>query len=92
MGPQYTLTFAYDPKGRRIQKVVATNGVAIYTDNFLYDGWNLIAILNPQSSVLQSFLWGNDLSGSQQGAGGVGGLLEVSYYGASTTTNCFPGL
>ena len=28
------------------------------------------------------------LSGSQQGAGGVGGLLEVSYHGASTT-NCF---
>ena len=24
-----------------------------------------------------------------QGAGGVGGLLEVSYYGGSTTTNCF---
>jgi RHS repeat-associated protein len=34
-------------------------------------------------------MWGTDLSGSPQGAGGVGGLLEVSYYG-STTTNCFP--
>ena len=32
---------------------------------------------------------GQDLSGSPQGAGGVGGLLEVSYYGSSTT-NCFP--
>ena len=29
------------------------------------------------------------MSGSQQGAGGVGGLLEVSCYG-SATTNCFP--
>jgi RHS repeat-associated protein len=29
------------------------------------------------------------LSGSLQGAGGVGGLLEVSDYGSSTTTNCF---
>ncbi len=29
------------------------------------------------------------LSGSMQGAGGVGGLLEVSGYG-SATTNCFP--
>ena len=34
-------------------------------------------------------MWGNDLSGSQQGAGGVGGLLDVSYHGSSTT-NCFP--
>ncbi len=90
VGPQYTLTFAYDPKGRRIQKVVVTNGVTIYTDNFLYDGWNLIAVLNSSFSLQNSFLWGNDLSGSPQGAGGVGGLLEVSYHGSSTTTNCFP--
>jgi RHS repeat-associated protein len=34
-------------------------------------------------------MWGSDLSGSQQGAGGVGGLLEISYNGSSTT-NCFP--
>ena len=88
VGPPYQLAFAYDPKGRRIQKTV-TNGIVVNTLNFLYDGWNLVAILNPQSSILDSFVWGSDLSGSMQGAGGVGGLLEVSYYGASTT-NCFP--
>ena len=33
-------------------------------------------------------MWGSDLSGSQQGAGGVGGLIKVAYYGAATT-NCF---
>jgi RHS repeat-associated protein len=89
VGPQYQLSFAYDAQGRRIQKSVVSNSVALYTDNFLYDGWNLVAILNPPSTVVESFLWGNDLSGSPQGAGGVGGLLEVSYNG-STTTNCFP--
>ncbi|MDR3564237.1 MAG: RHS repeat-associated core domain-containing protein [Negativicutes bacterium] len=52
------------------------------------DGWNPIAILNPQSSILEAFTWGSDLSGSQQGAGGVGGLLTVSYRGTATT-NCF---
>ena len=87
-GPPYQLTFAYDAKGRRIQKTVATNGIST-TIRFLYDGWNLVAVLNPQSSLLQSFMWGSDLSVSLQGAGGVGGLLEVTYYGA-TTTNCFP--
>jgi RHS repeat-associated protein len=89
VGPRYGLAFAYDPQGRRIQKFVATNGVTIYSDKFLYDGWNLVAILNPQSSILESFMWGTDLSGSMHGAGGVGGLLEVSYYGTQTT-NCFP--
>jgi len=89
VGPQYTLAFAYDPKGRRIQKVVITNGVTIYTDNFLYDSWNLISTLNSSLSLLNSYVWGNDLSGSLQKAGGVGGLLEVSYQGFAMT-NCFP--
>jgi RHS repeat-associated protein len=94
MGSKVKLDFAYDYQGRRIQKIVSTNYTsgtnytAQYTNRFVYDGWNLIAILNSQSSIIESFVWGNDLSGSQQGAGGVGGLLEVSYYG-SGTTNCF---
>jgi RHS repeat-associated protein len=89
LGPQYMLNFVYDPNGRRIQKVVSTNGVGLYTNNVLYDGWNLVATLSSSASVINSFMWGSDLSGSFQGAGGVGGLLEVSYYG-SITTNCFP--
>ena len=103
-GSKLSLTFAYDSKSRRIQKLVSTNSgsgyVAEYTNRFAYDGWNLVAILNPLSSLTASFVWGNDLSGSMQGlpresgtsltggAGGVGGLLEVTYYGSSTT-NCF---
>jgi RHS repeat-associated protein len=88
VGPQYQLAFAYDSKGRRIQKIVATNSVGIYTNNFLYDGGNLVAEVAPNDSLIRSYVWGNDLAGSIQSAGGVGGLLEVSYYG-STTTNCF---
>jgi RHS repeat-associated protein len=62
--------------------------MAFATQNFLYDGWNPIAILNPQSTILTAFTWGSDLSGSQQGAGGVGGLLTVHYVGTAAT-NCF---
>lgn len=88
IGPQYQLNFAYDSQGRRIQKCVATNGVGIYTNDFLYDGWNLIATLSPNLQLKSAYIWGSDLSGFSHSAGGVGGLLEVSYYGASTT-NCF---
>jgi len=77
-GPQYQLTFAYDWQGRRIQKVVATN-------NFLYDGWNLEAEMGSSGTLVRSYVWGADLSGQLQGAGGVGGLVETRYYGASTT-------
>jgi RHS repeat-associated protein len=75
---EYALAFSYDYQGRRIQKLVCTNNgswVPSYTNRFVYDGWNPIAILNSSFNILNSFMWGTDLSGSMQGAGGVGGLL-----------------
>jgi RHS repeat-associated protein len=53
---------------------------SVLLDNkFLYDSWNLIAELNvTNNAVIRSYMWGLDLSGSVQGAGGVGGLLEVN--------------
>jgi len=41
---------------------------------FVWDGWNLIAELDAADASVRTFAWGLDLSGSQQGAGGVGGL------------------
>ena len=81
-GAKLKLDFVYDYQGRRMQKMVSTNNGSSYyaqsTNRFVYDGWNVVAVVNPASSVLQSFVWGLDLSGSQQGAGGVGGLLEIN--------------
>jgi RHS repeat-associated protein len=88
-GSKFKLEFVYDAKGRRLQKLVSTNNgssyVAQYTNRFAYDRWNLIATLNPQLAILNSFGWGLDLSGSQQGAGGVGGLLLVRNVELSVT-------
>jgi RHS repeat-associated protein len=76
IGSKIQLNFVYDYQGRRVQKTVLTNNGSTYfyqyTNNFAYDGWNLIAIVNPQSSIVQSFEWGLDLSG------GVGGLLFLN--------------
>jgi RHS repeat-associated protein len=72
--------FEYDWRGRRIRKTVTRlDTSAVILDNkFLCDGWNLIAELNgTNNTVIRSYTWGLDLSGSQQGAGGVGGLLMV---------------
>jgi RHS repeat-associated protein len=79
------LNFAYDYMGRRISKTVSEwdgdeNFIEQSTVRFLYDGWNLVAILNSQSSLLQSFLWGQDLSGTMDEAGGVGGLLMMTQH------------
>jgi RHS repeat-associated protein len=90
--PSMVLHFEYDAKGRRIHKQVWNNAEGSGTPDtdvkFLYDGWNLMAVLRSDFSPLNTFLWGSDLSGTPQGAGGVGGLLALSYRG-SQTTNCF---
>jgi RHS repeat-associated protein len=91
-GSKLKLLFAYDYMSRRTSKTVSNwtgSAWALTTNlNLVNDGWNLIATLNSQSSILQTFMWGIDLSGSMQGAGGVGGLLKESYVGTATT-NCF---
>jgi RHS repeat-associated protein len=88
-GSRRKLEFAYDHQSRRIwQKITNLDTSEVKERVFVYDGWNLIATLNPQLSTLNTFVWGLDLSGSFQGAGGVGGLLKVTYKGAQTT-NCF---
>ena len=78
------LEFEYDYMGRRIRKKVydrTTGGTLISDIKFLYDGWNLIADLDSSDTLLQSYSWGLDLSGSFAGAGGVGGLLKVEDHG-----------
>jgi RHS repeat-associated protein len=45
------------------------------TYKFVWDGWNLLAELDGNDAVIRTCAWGLDLSGSEQGAGGVGGLL-----------------
>jgi hypothetical protein len=86
-GPQQRLDFGYDWRGRRIMKKVWNNtsgtGAPSVDRLFAYDGWNLISELGPLSTVHRSFAWGLDLSGSLQGAGGVGGALAVNF-GRST--------
>ncbi|HWX22089.1 MAG TPA: RHS repeat-associated core domain-containing protein [Candidatus Binatia bacterium] len=87
------LEFAYDCQNRRISKTVKHwDGTSDFIDPvttvFVYDGRNLLAILHPDLSSVTSFLWGQDLSGTIDQAGGVGGLLMVTTH-TSPATNCF---
>ena len=80
-------------KGRRIHKQVWPNtswsGTPTNDVKFVYDGWNLIADLNAQTTLSSvRIIWGSDLSGTMQGAGGVGGLLEVATM-VTRRRNCF---
>lgn len=84
--PIQSVSFAYDWKGRRIQKhwVLSATPNNPGDEYYVYNGWNQVVTLNPGSSLKASYTWGLDMSGSMQGAGGVGGLLWVTE--ASTGT------
>ncbi len=93
------LTFRYDHQGRRVAKTVEeyndqlASMQVVSDERFSYDGWNLIAEfdIQPSSFTLHtSYLWGQDLSGSMQGAGGVGGLLSVTKNQEPGTPNFYP--
>ena len=85
--------------GRRIQKTFSvwdadnTAFEAEYSKLFLYDGWNLVAerTTEDNSTTTQTYLWGLDLSGTPQGAGGVGGLLAVTDTSGSTFFPTYDG-
>jgi RHS repeat-associated protein len=79
------LDFTYDYQGRRNEKTVSVWSGSSYVVTqdktlFVYDGWNLLAELDAgigSPTALRTYMWGLDLSGSPQGAGGVGGLLAI---------------
>ncbi|MBN1153090.1 MAG: RHS repeat-associated core domain-containing protein [Dehalococcoidia bacterium] len=84
------VTFEYDYLGRRIRKEVRrwVNGAwqtnpLIYS-TFLYDGWRPIMEWGKEDNAMgiavdftRRYTWGPDLSGTLDGAGGIGGLLAM---------------
>lgn len=91
--PYRRLEFGYDWRGRRVSKKAwTTQGGLPTTDlRFVHDGWNLAAELDGANSVVRSYAWGLDLSGSRQGAGGVGGLLAVNVPGSGPQFAAYDG-
>lgn len=89
------LEFLYDHQGRRTRKTVGiytnTTWSTIQTNLFIYDGWNVISetIGNHQSAVTNFYLWGLDLSGSLQGAGGIGGLVAATLGGTNPANSVY---
>ena len=85
------VTFAYDTQWRRVAKVVSyrdgDHWEPLVTHQFLYDGWNLITEITDLVPAYQidtsTYVWGEDVSGTLQGAGGIGGLICASFNGTT---------
>ena len=75
--------YAYDHRGRMVRKEIlptSTNSTfSILHSTFVWDAWNIIRekLTTNDYALTTSYVWGLDIDGTLQGAGGVGGLLAV---------------
>lgn len=73
------VVYAYDYMGRMLKRTVSERGSPAsnfqlqVSNSYLWDGWNMIS--EASSTETNAYIWGLDLTKTQQGAGGVGGLL-----------------
>jgi RHS repeat-associated protein len=72
----------YDASGRRIAKQEVVNG---QTQKwlYLYDGWNIIGVMNTNGVILETYTRGVGL------AGDIGTLVAVTHHAGSTTNGTF---
>jgi RHS repeat-associated protein len=95
--PKVKLKMDYDQQGRRISQVRSTYDGSSWawqeTRSFIYDGWNLVGERRGTASGTTTnwYVWGLDMSGTIQGAGGVGGLLYANFNGVSHNYYAFDG-
>lgn len=73
------VTYAYDHRGRMVQKNISHGDTETQRIEYLWDAWNIVreTLVTPTSTNVTHNVWGLNLDGSLQGAGGVGGLLAV---------------
>ncbi|OQB82731.1 MAG: tRNA3(Ser)-specific nuclease WapA precursor [Verrucomicrobia bacterium ADurb.Bin122] len=89
--------YTYDGLGRRVERrtFTASSGLTApaTTTRYVYDGWRVLEELtSTQSSpftLQSSYTRGLDLSGTLEGAGGIGGLLAMTRDPAGSATSAY---
>ena len=87
--------WTFDPLGRRIRQTTSVwtnNTWAVVEDlKFISDpllfGRHIAELNGTNSDAVRTYVWGLDLSGTEQGAGGVGGLLMFTHHGSPVATH-----
>jgi RHS repeat-associated protein len=98
------IEWTYDAFGRRIQQVksIWTNNAWFVVENlkFVSDpmlfGRHIVELNATNNTLVRSYAWSLDLSGTKDGAGGVGGLAWVTLHTASGSASgthfvCYDG-
>jgi RHS repeat-associated protein len=85
------ILFIYDYKGRMVQKLKSVNGTVVSIMRTLYDGWKPVLQIDSNGAgselARRVYTWGPDVSGTNGGAAGIGGLIEMVEKKGGTTSN-----
>jgi len=87
--------WTFDALGRRIRQVTSVwtnNTWAVVEDlKFVSDpllfGRHIGELNASDNALVRTYVWGLDLSGTEQGAGGVGGLVMFTHHGSPVATH-----
>jgi RHS repeat-associated protein len=98
------IEWTYDALGRRIQQVTSiwTNNAWFVVENLKFVsnrmlfGRHIVELNGTNNTLVRTYVWGLDLSGTMAGAGGVGGLAWVTLHATSgpaswTHFTCYDG-
>ena len=89
--------YTYDGLGRRVERRTFTAAADLIapatTTRYVYDGWRVLEELTSSQSspftLHSSYTRGLDLSGTLEGAGGIGGLLAMTRDPAGSATSAY---
>ena len=88
------LDLFYDLQGRRVEKQVSAGGATTRVTTTLWDGWKPVMEIDYTGAGVEAarryYSWGPDVSGSFNGAAGIGGLLEILEVKGSASTPACP--
>jgi RHS repeat-associated protein len=82
----HRVVYIYDGLGRRVERQEFANDTQTNLVRYVYDGWRVVEELDANFATLRSYTRGVDLSGSFEGAGGIGGLLAMAQPAGSIFT------
>jgi RHS repeat-associated protein len=73
----------YDGLSRRRERIMLEQDGSYSTNRYVYQGWLVKAVLNGRNERIETYTHGPDLTGSLEGAGGIGGILAERINGTT---------
>ncbi len=83
-GVNKKIEYLYNGEGKMSLRKYFENTITIDETRYVYDRWRIFEERDGANNLQKRYIWGTDLSGTFENAGGIGGLLGVIDYSSPT--------